>query len=122
MKKVSYLVISLLVVSALFHSCSEEEDLDKSLIYGRWKPVSGTAMYYRYDSNGNGVTWNPADDQRESEGQAFTWELVKSKLTQIHVMEIGGTGIPKIYTVTELTSTSLKYKDLFSSYSFSKFQ
>jgi len=120
MKRASYFLISFLLISALFHSCKKEE-FDETLLYGRWKPVSGTSLHFRYDRNGEGVTWNPDVDQLESEGQKFEWELVKSELTQIHLMEtVGGVVIPKVYTVTELTATSLKYKDSFSSYSFTK--
>jgi len=108
-------------VSVLFHSCEKEKEFDETLLYGKWQPVSGTQLHFRYDQNGEGVTWNPKVDQLESEGQRFTWELIKSELTQIHLMEtVGGVVIPKVYTVTELTSTSLKYKDSFSSYSFTK--
>lgn len=43
-----------------------------------------------------------------------------SELTQIHIMTIGG-NVPKVYTVTELTATTLKYKDSFSvTHSFTK--
>ena len=121
MKKTLYFLFSLLLISALFHSCGKEEEFDETLLYGRWEPVSGTSLHFRYDSNHKGVTWNPKVDQYESEGQEFEWELVKSELTQIHLMEtVEGVVIPKVYTVTELTATSLKYKDSFSSYSFSK--
>lgn len=120
MKRIIYFSILLVLASALLHSCFKEDDFDETLLHGRWKPESGTSLYFRYDSNGEGVTWNPKVDQLESEGQRFTWELVQSELTQIHFMEIGGVGIPKIYTVTELTETRLRYKDSFSNYSFSK--
>ncbi len=56
----------------------------------------------------------------EEEAQAFTWSLDAAELTHIHILEMGGEGVPKIYTVTELTATTLKYKDQFDSYSFTK--
>ena len=57
----------------------------------------------------------------EEEGLPFTWTLESAELTHIHIMETGGSGVPKIYTVTELTETSLKYKDDFGkTYSFVK--
>ena len=108
-----------LLVLAVFvpiNSCREEETFDETLLYGRWR--SGT-LYYRYDSNGSGVSWDTADDVREEEGQAFTWELKKSSLQQLHTIEMGGV-VPRYYTVTELTSSSLRYKDSFRSYSFTK--
>ena len=123
MKRFFFILVVLSVPIILFHSCEKEEEFDVTLLYGKWKPVSGTSLYFRYDSNGKGVTWNPNVDQNESEGQGFEWTLEKSELTQIHLMEtVDGVKIPKVYTVTELTDKSLKYKDSFSSYSFTKME
>ena len=121
MKKVLYLSVSLLFISVLFNSCSKEDEFDETLLYGKWKPVSGTSFYFRYDRNGEGVTWNPNVDQREEEGQKFRWKLEKSELEQRHNIEIIDADIIiRRYNVTELTATSLKYKDELGSYLFSK--
>ena len=97
-------------VSFLVVSCQPElTSFDQSLLTGKWK--SGT-LYYKYLANGSGGTWDTADNVTEAEAQAFTWTLVKAELTHIHVLQMGGT-VPKVYTVTELTSTSLKYHDDF---------
>jgi len=77
-------------------------------------------VHYKYNSDHSGGTWDTADNVTEAEAQPFTWTLDKAELTQIHIMAIGG-NVPKYYTVTELTSTTLKYHDTFlKSYSFSK--
>ena len=118
MKRLSYLLISFVLTVTLFNSCTPEITVfDKSLLTGVW--VSGTE-YYRYDSDGNGVTWDTSDNVTEATGQKFTWTLINSELTQNHILEIGGT-VPKTYTLTELTTTTLKYKDDFGvAYSFTK--
>jgi hypothetical protein len=78
-------------------------------------------MYFRYDRDGYGVTWNPGVDQKEEEGQKFKWKLEKSELEQRHHIEIIGEDIIiEIYTVTELSATSLRYKNESKSYSFTK--
>ena len=121
MKKTLYFLFSLLLISVLFQSCSKDEEFDETLLYGKWKPVSGTPLHFRYDRNGEGVTWNPNVDQREEEGQKFKWKLEKSNLEQRHNIEIIGEDIIiEIYTVTELTATSMKYKNESKSYSFTK--
>lgn len=104
--------------SVLFNSCEEDETLyQESFLIGKW--VSGT-VYYKYTSDYSGKTWDTSDDVTEAEAQSFTWTLVKSELTHIHILEVGG-NVPKVYTVTELTATSLKYKDDFGkTYSFTK--
>lgn len=113
------LVICLAVVlSMVVSSCEEEqESFQESFLLGTW--VSGT-IHYKYLSNYSGKTWDTSDDVTEAEAQSFTWTLVQSELTHIHIVESGGT-VPKVYTVTELTATSLKYKDSFGKvYSFTK--
>jgi hypothetical protein len=107
-----------MVITFIAVSCEPiEESFDESLLVGKWQ--SGT-LYYKYLAGGTGSTWDTADDVSEAEAQAFSWTLVKSELTHIHVLEIGGS-VPKVYTVTELTSSSLKYEDDFGvKFSFTK--
>ncbi|HBH85198.1 MAG: hypothetical protein A2X05_11205 [Bacteroidetes bacterium GWE2_41_25] len=111
MKKTIFYLTACMVISFMAVSCevTEEESFDQSLLTGKWK--SGT-LFYKYLADGTGGTWDTSDDVTEAEAQAFTWTLVKSELTHIHLLEIGGS-VPKIYTVTELTATSLKYEDDF---------
>ena len=118
MKKFIVCLVAFMSLSVLFNSCMKDEEIfQESLLIGKW--VSGT-VYYKYLSDNSGKTWDTADDVTEAEAQAFTWTLVKSELTHIHIMQVGG-NVPKVYTVTELTSTTLKYKDDFGkSYSFTK--
>ncbi|MDD2617757.1 MAG: hypothetical protein PHT87_03055 [Bacteroidales bacterium] len=116
-QKTGLLLLIVLFSVSVFTSCITEFEYDSSLLIGKW--VSGTE-YYRYNEDGTGLTWDTADDVSEEEAQAFTWTLVYSTLTHIHIMEIGGV-VPKVYTVTELTATSLQYEDEFgNTHSFTK--
>jgi len=123
MKRIlSYLVFTVIISSIMF-SCTEilEEDeiLNESFLIGKWQ--SGT-LFYKYLDDGTGGTWDTADDVQESEAQEFTWTLVNRELTQIHVLETGGT-VPKVYDITELTATTLIYEDDFGKqFSFVKVQ
>jgi hypothetical protein len=117
-KKSLLYLASFIVICFLAVSCEPETTtFDSALLTGKWK--SGT-LYYKYSADGNGGTWDTADNVTEAEAQKFTWTLVGAELTQIHILEIGGS-VPKVYTVTELTSTSLKYEDDFAvKWSFTK--
>jgi hypothetical protein len=117
-KKTLLYLTAVMMISFLAVSCEPtEESFDESLLIGKWQ--SGT-LFYKYIADGTGGTWDTSDDVTEAEAQAFTWTLVQSELTHIHVLETGGS-VPKVYTVTELTSASLKYKDDFGvSFSFNK--
>jgi hypothetical protein len=118
-KKALIYLSACMFIAFLVVSCepAEEVSFDSTLLTGKWQ--SGT-LYYKYLANGTGSTWDTADDVTEAEAQAFTWALVQAELTHIHLLEIGGS-VPKVYTVTELTSSSLKYKDDFGgTFSFTK--
>jgi hypothetical protein len=109
-KKSLLYLTAFMVITFLAVSCEPaEESFDESLLIGKWQ--SGT-LFYKYLAGGSGGTWDTSDNVTEAEAQVFTWTLVKSEMTHIHVMEVGG-NITKIYTVTELTATTLKYNDDF---------
>ena len=111
MKKTLFYLSMCIVVSMLAVSCETEPiSFDDSLLIGKWQ--SGT-LFYKYLADYTGGTWDTADNVPEEDAQAFTWTLVNAELTHIHILEIGGT-VPKVYTVTELTATSLKYHDDFN--------
>ena len=118
MKKTLFYLSMCIVVSMLAVSCETEPiSFDDSLLIGKWQ--SGT-LFYKYLADYTGGTWDTADDVPEEDAQAFTWTLVNAELTHIHILEIGGT-VPKVYTVTELTTSSLKYNDDFGvEFSFTK--
>lgn len=118
MKKILLYLTMLMAVTLFVVSCTKEDvTYDQSLLTGKWK--SGT-LFYKYAAAGTGATWDTADNVTEAEAQTFTWTLESDILTHIHILQVGGS-VPKIYTVTELTATSLKYHDDFAvSYSFTK--
>lgn len=118
MKNYLVFLVAFVSFSFIFSSCQKDEiTYEQSFLYGTWKSTVSESKpyqteYFKYLSNGSGKFWDTADHVTEAEGQDFTWTLVKAELTQIHVIEIGG-DVTKIYTVTELTATTLKYEDDF---------
>lgn len=123
MKKLLHFFLCFAIVLC-FGACGEiipEIENDTSLLYGKWQ--EGTVFEHYYNStiervlpNGdtvwvNGTTWDESDDVSEDEAQLFNWTLTGSTLKHEHV----GTFVmlPKIYTVTSLTSSELVYNDDF---------
>lgn len=84
-----------------------EQELDPALLVGKWEE---NGLYERYYSNGKGLTWDTKDDVSEEEAQPFTWTLSGTTLSQEHIL-FNGAIVPKIYTVSELSSTKLSYHD-----------
>lgn len=118
MKKNHLIWAALFVATAIiFSSCTAEATFDETLLYGKWQ--SGT-VFEKYLKNGDGFTWDTSDDVTEEEAQPFTWTLVKDRLTQKHIISMGGI-TPYDYTVKILTSTTLVYEDDYGkSHSFKK--
>jgi hypothetical protein len=118
MKKNLRYLLPLVFILTMFSSCLPEDDsFNSAFLIGKWR--SGT-LYYKYAADLSGSTWDTSDDISESEAQKFTWMLLDSELTHIHIMEMGAT-VPKVYTVIELTALSLKYEDNFGKqFSFKK--
>ena len=101
-------------------------------LLGLWQET-GTEAYVRFTSEKDdtgeykyGREWDESEDTFESDLKPygngwFKYKLVKSDLTEIHLMDNGGAEVPKIYVVTKLTDTVLQYKDDFgTTHSFDK--
>lgn len=135
MKQRSLVVGFLVVIAVAMTSCfgpSNEPDFVEANLLGLWQET-GTEAYVRFtadqDETGEykyGREWDESEDIFESDllpyGNGwFKYKLVKSDLTEIHLMDNSGAEIPKIYVVTKLTDTALQYKDDFgTTHSFDK--
>lgn len=121
MKKLLGLIFG---VSFMFgmSACVESHDNDsyqESMLYGKWQEGSVYECYYDSPINFilptgdtisvNGTTWDTSDDVDEDEAQAFNWKLNGSTLIQEHISTFAI--IPKMYTITSLTSSNLSYTD-----------
>ena len=124
MKQKISLFIVLAMVATIMTSCFNSESevvFDEADLLGLWQE-EGTEAFVRFtaeqDDNNEykyGCEWDEAEDVLESDlipyGNGwFKYKLVKSDLTEIHLMDNGGADIPKIYTVVELSDVTLKYK------------
>ena len=95
----------------------EDQVYDTELFVGLWQ--SGT-VFYRYNKDGTGGTWDTADDVTEAEASKFTWEVNRNRLIHFHEMEIGGI-IPKAHTIKNIDLGNLEYEDDFGTkYAFVK--
>ncbi len=129
MKKTTKNIALFILITLVFSACVDPVTFDPNLLIGKWSRPSPFATtenpgdeYFRYDTNKAGATWDTADDVTEEEAQTFTWEVTGSQLTQVHTIEMGGT-VTKIYTLTELTTQRLSYKDEFgSTFTYTKVQ
>ena len=132
MKKSILRIALVAMVGAVVASCGMEPTFQENDLLGLWQE-DGKEAFVRFtsekDSTGvykYGCEWDEGDGVFESDltkyGNGwFKWQLVKADLTEIHLMEYGGAELPKVYTVTKLNDTELKYEDDFKvTHSFQK--
>jgi hypothetical protein len=110
MKKIALFFSCLALIALFTTSCSDDSvdpSFDESLIIGTWQ---SSTLFERYDLDYSGATWDTSDDVTEDEAQEFTWTITKDELEQIHIIANGG-NVPKVYTITDLTESTLVYED-----------
>ena len=131
MKKRIVFLSVLAVIALTMTSCWNvpEEVFDEANLLGKWIKDDATGLdsvpveFVRFTDELDptreykyGRQWNVSEDIYEEDLKPygngwFMYKLVKSNLTEIHLMDNGGADVPKIYTVLQLTDDVLKYKD-----------
>lgn len=133
-KKISFVSILAIVAIAMTSCFTNPEpevvftEADLLGLWGRGKaagqdsvPVKFVRFTGEIDESGEykyGRQWDESEDVFENDLKPygngwFKYKLVKSDLTEIHLMDNGGAEVPKVYVVTKLTAGDLEYKDDF---------
>lgn len=120
----SILTMVAIIMASCFTPSPSEVEFKEADLLGLWQE-NGTETYIRFtneqDDKGEykyGREWDESEDIFESDLKPygngwFKYKLVKSDLTEIHLMDNGGADIPKVYQVLKLTAGELQYKDDF---------
>lgn len=116
MKKGVKILMVLLAVAGMW-SCNREEEhlnVDPTLLYGRWVQVD-EPYYWTFNADGTGNLVNrEAVQEGDEDNGDFTWTLSDGDqlLTEFRGSgELGGMYIPKLYTIKEISTTSLRWED-----------
>ena len=113
-----------IAMTSCFGPNNEEPTFNEADLLGLWIE-EGTEAFVRFTAEQDetseykyGRQWDESEDIFESDLKPygngwFKYKLVKSDLTEIHLMDNGGAELPKVYVVTKLTAGNLEYKDNF---------
>ena len=115
--------------SLFFTACGmfpgQEKNYTASDLNGTWTEDANPQCFWVYsltkDDSGEyywGKTWDEAEDVYESDLEYhgngwFKWSITNNNLVQIHMLNLKEKKVPKTYTVTSCTSTTLELKDTY---------
>lgn len=113
MSRRGYRLLTVALLVALYGACGKDTHIhvDDSQLIGTWVK-SGTQEYWKYDADHNGVTWDESEDIGHHESNlTFTWSIAEDVLTHAFPGEMGNQAVPKVYTITEISGSMMKWKD-----------
>ena len=88
-------------------------DVNPDDLSGKWV-VENTQEYWRFRSNGTGVTWDESEDISEEESNLkFEWTLDRDELTCVFRGENENQAVPKVYYIREISSSAMKWEDYY---------
>lgn len=92
---------------------------NKEMLVGLWQKDGH--IYYRFDPDGTGHTWDVDDDLTEEEASPFNWEAFEEALMMTHNMRFRGI-VPRYYELDHLNSFDLRFHDTYSSYALERIE
>ena len=82
-------------------------------IEGLWQKI-GTQEFWRYRVDGTGVTWDESEDVSEEESNlTYEWTINGDELTHVFHGSLGNQAVPKVYTVTSISSSQMEWEDIY---------
>ena len=86
---------------------------NKEMIVGLWE--IDDHVYYRFNPDGTGCTWDVADDLTEEEASPFNWEAYQEAIMLSHKLRLRGV-VPRYYELEVLNEYNFRFHDTYSTY------
>ena len=90
---------------------------NKEMLQGLWH--NDANVFYRFNDDGTGCTWDTDDDVAESEASPFTWEAYDEAVMITHRLFFRGM-VPFYYNLDCLNFFDLRFHDAYSTYVFER--
>lgn len=92
---------------------------NKEMLVGLWQKEGH--VFYRFDADGTGHTWDTDDDLSEEEATPFSWEAYDNAIMMTHKLRIRGI-VPRYYELDRLNAFDLRFHDTYSSYALERIE
>jgi 8-oxo-dGTP pyrophosphatase MutT (NUDIX family) len=86
---------------------------NNEMLVGLWQKDGH--VFYRFEPDGKGHTWDVDDDIAEDEASPFNWEAFDGAIMMTYKLRIRGI-VPRYYELDQLSSFDLRFHDSYSSY------
>lgn len=90
---------------------------NKELIVGLWQ--IDNHVFYRFNPDGTGHTWDVADDLTEEDASEFQWEAYKEAIMITHKLRLRGI-VPRYYELDVLNEYDMRFHDSYSCYNLNR--
>ena len=104
----------------LFHKSRRQQTKTEEyqmMLPGLWQ--KGTHVYYRFNDDGTGHTWDTEDDLTENEASPFQWKVSNGSLMLTHELRMTGF-IPRMYHIDAIDDGSLQFHDPYAEYTLTR--
>lgn len=86
---------------------------NKEMLVGLWQKDGH--VFYRFEPDGKGHTWDVDDDITEDEAFPFSWEAYEEAIMMTYKLRIRGI-VPRYYELDQLSPFDLRFHDTYSNY------
>lgn len=86
---------------------------NKEMLVGFWQKDGH--VFYRFEPDGKGHTWDVDDDITEDEASPFSWEAYEEAIMMTYKLRIRGI-VPRYYELDQLSPFDLRFHDTYSNY------
>ena len=86
---------------------------NKEMLVGLWQKDGH--VFYRFEPDGKGHTWDVDDDITEDEASPFSWESYEEAIMMTYKLRIRGI-VPRYYELDQLSPFDLRFHDTYSNY------
>ena len=90
---------------------------NQEMLVGLWQDEGH--VFYRFNPDGTGHTWDTDDDITEDEATEFGWEAYEEAIMMTHKLRIRGI-VPRYYELDRLNAFDLRFHDSYTNYTLEK--
>lgn len=90
---------------------------NQEMLVGLWQ--DNGHVFYRFNPDGTGFTWDTNDDITEDEATEFGWEAYEEAIMMTHKLRIRGI-VPRYYELDRLNAFDLRFHDSYTNYTLEK--